>query len=359
MTLPMFLHSLRWLIADTARLAVSSGLFAVMTAVTGLVILFCLSLGVSGDKPLEDREGRVEFLPRQERFGPMRVAMLIGLPTWSQAALSVDTLTLKPEELAARSGVSTVSGELTLLFGAIRVPLTRDRRHLVSSIQIVLAGYVADAAGVLLALVWTAGFLPSFLDPAAASVMLAKPIPRWGLLLGKYLGVLLFVLAQATLFVGGTWLALGVKTGVWEPRYLLCIPLLVTHFAVFFGFSAFIAVATRSTVASVIGSILFWLICWGMNFGRHGFLLTPEASQIGEATRFLIEAGYWILPKPADMGFLLFESMNVGDYFGTIVDIRRLQQQGGIDAFLSVGSSLLATVAVLAAAAWQFRETEY
>ena len=41
-----------------------------------------------------------------------------------------------------------------------------------------LAGVVADTAGVLLALLWTAGFLPTFLEPAAVTVLLAKPAPR-------------------------------------------------------------------------------------------------------------------------------------------------------------------------------------
>ena len=32
-------------------------------------------------------------------------------------------------------------------------------------------------------------------------------------------------------FILGTWLALGVRTGVWSPGYLLAWPLVVTQFA--------------------------------------------------------------------------------------------------------------------------------
>ena len=60
-------------------------------------------------------------------------------------------------------------------------------------------------------------------------------MPRWSLLAGKFLGVLVFVAAQNALFVGGTWLALGVRTSVWDPTYFLCIPMLLLHFAVFFS----------------------------------------------------------------------------------------------------------------------------
>src|SRR5262249_23044651 len=143
-------------------------------------------------------------------------------------------------------------------------------------LQLLLAGGVADAAGLLLALVWTAGFLPTFLEPASASVLLAKPVPRWSLLAGKYLGVLAFVAFQATVFVGGTWLALAARTGIWDATYLLCIPVLLLHFAIFYSVSALIAVCTRSTVACVLGSVLFWFVCWGMNYGRHAALATPE-----------------------------------------------------------------------------------
>ena len=84
-------------------------------------------------------------------------------------------------------------------------------------------------------------------------MLLAKPVPRWLLLAGKFVGVLAFVALQGSLFVGGTWLALGVRTGVWDAAYFLCVPLLLLHFAVFFSFSAMLAVATRSTVACVLG----------------------------------------------------------------------------------------------------------
>src|SRR5205085_4227381 len=60
--------------------------------------------------------------------------------------------------------VSVVRGELELAFGAVRVPIARDREHAVHAVQLHLAGWVADAAGLLLALVWTAGFLPGFLE---------------------------------------------------------------------------------------------------------------------------------------------------------------------------------------------------
>ncbi|MCP6725987.1 hypothetical protein NL526_28425, partial [Klebsiella pneumoniae] len=86
------------------------------------------------------------------------------------------------------------------------------------------------------------------------------------------------------------------------PRYLLCVPLLVLQFAIFFSFSSLLAVSTRSTITCVFGSILFWLVCWGVNFGRHVALAhLSESGQVGGGSSRMLELGYWLLPKPADL----------------------------------------------------------
>src|SRR5204862_4647919 len=131
-------------------------------------------------------------------------------------------------------GANPTPAHLNLLFGAFRLAIHRDAEAEVRLLQTIFATWVAGSAGVLLTLVWTAGFLPEFLQPSSASVLLAKPVPRWSLLLGKCLGVLVFVAFQTIVFVGGTWLALGARTGIWLPAYLWSIPLLLLHFAIIY-----------------------------------------------------------------------------------------------------------------------------
>jgi hypothetical protein len=103
---------------------------------------------------------------------------------------------------------------LEFAFGAARYPLDAGPAAAVRGLEADLAGWVADTAGLLLALMWTAGLLPSFLEPGTAPVLLAKPLPRAALLAGKFLGFLAFVAVQDGLFLVGTWLALGLRTGV-------------------------------------------------------------------------------------------------------------------------------------------------
>jgi hypothetical protein len=240
--------------------------------------------------------------------------------------------------------------------------LARDARGAVHSIELFLAGGVADTAGLLLALIWTAGFLPSFLDRRNISVLLTKPTPRWCLLAGKFLGVLTFVLVQSVILVGGTWLALGVRTGVWDPTYLLTVPLLLLQFAIFFSFSLLLAVCTRSTVICVFGSIVFWFVCWAMNYGRHALALsekmTPDSAFSGRLT-WLADLGYWLLPKPGDLSIVLFDALDAGGQFQRLFDSAALAQAGVFSLWLSVLSSVAFMAYMLVAAGRQFATTDY
>jgi hypothetical protein len=333
MNLSAAIYAIRWLVRDTFRQARASGITGVMLAVSGICILFCLSVGVRAPLSLQHDGEPAEFLPAGDPHAD-------------------------PAKAAAR-GIDIAGGEMTVAFGAIRLPLARDGRDGVRFIQLILAGGVADALGVLLALVWTAGFLPSFLEPGAASVLLAKPVPRWSLLAGKYLGVLAFVACQATVFVGGTWLALALRTGVWDAAYLWCVPLLLLHFAIFFSFSAVLAVCTRSTVACVIGSLVFWLLCWGMNYGRHLVAGVPDVQQLPGSLAWVVEAGYWVLPKPADLGAMLFDALDAGNHFAKGVALSNVQARGDFHPEWSVLSSLAFMVAMLYVAGRQFVTTDY
>jgi ABC-type transport system involved in multi-copper enzyme maturation permease subunit len=325
-----------WLIRDTFRQSLASGIFWILLAVTLVTTGVCLSLRVEGSSALAAPGESPDFLPKSD-------------PDAHDAAK------LK------QSGVQVVSGELTMGFGAIRIPLGRDARHAVHFLQLLLAGGVADTLGLLLTLIWTAGFLPGFLDGRSVSVLLAKPAPRWMLLAGKYVGVLAFVLFHATLFVGGTWLAIGLRTGIWDATYLYAIPLLLLHFAVFFSVSLLLAVCTRSTVVCVFGSILFWCIAWGMNYGRHALALQSQltpAGHVSSSVNWLVDVGYWVLPKPADFGMLLYNALDAKDFFGSAFDMSSLAAHG-FSLWLSVLTSLAFTGYMLFASARRFSTLDY
>jgi hypothetical protein len=320
------------LIKDTFRQSVASGICWLLLGLSTICILVCLSVSVHGPQSLAAPGDNPDFLPRFDKDAQ-------------------DGHKLK------QSGVLVADGTLGLAFGAVQVAVARDVRTTVHFFQLILAAGVADTLGLLLTLVWTAGFLPGFLAPQSIAVLLAKPVPRWGLLAGKYIGVLTFVLAQAVYFVGGTWLALALRTGVWDTVYLLSIPLLLLQFAVFFGFSLLLAVCFRSTVVCVFGSIAFWGICWAINFGRHAVMAAAAVAGCGKFSTLLVrlaDIGYWILPKPVDLGCLAFDALGAQTHFRPI-----LEHTGGLSLGLSVLTSLLFTVYILIAAERQFAKMDY
>jgi hypothetical protein len=168
---------------------------------------------------------------------------------------------------------------------------------------------------------------------------------------------------QAALFVGGTWLALGIRTGVWLPGYLLSIPLLVLNFAIIYGASTVLAVCTRNPSTCIFGSLLFWLICFGMNQGRHAVAALPAkpaaASPTPQALRWAVEAGYWILPKPADLTMLLDVALQSRLHFQAQPGLATVQGMGPLLVLLSVSSSLTFAGVMLAIAARQLAMTDY
>ncbi len=326
------LYALYWLIRDTFRQALASRIFWVMLTVSGVCIVFCLGVSVEG--------GLSKKLP--------------------------DDIELYTKDNKPFIGRNPNPTQLRLLFGSVTVEQGRHREEAVQFLEVILASYVAGTFGVLLTLVWTAGFLPDFLQPSAASVLFTKPTPRWVILLGKYLGVVAFVSFQVLVFFGGTWLALGLSTDIWEYAYLWAAPLLVLHFAVMFTFSTVLAVWTRSTVATMFGSLLFWLLCWAMNAGHHYVAvlhyLAPTGAGLSPLTNALTEAGYWLLPKPVDFGVLLEQAIGTPRFFDSMSSwdvIRRLQQEGQFYPGWSLLSSVGFGVLMLVVACRQLATTDY
>jgi hypothetical protein len=219
---------------------------------------------------------------------------------------------------------------------------------------VVLAGGVADTVGVLLALVWTASFLPTFLEPAGAAVLLAKPVSRGWLLAGKAASVVAAVGLQAGLFVAATWLALGVRTGLWDLTYFLAVPVLLLHFGVFFAVSVLLAVATRSAAACAVGTLVVWAGCFAVNLARHDAVLGP-AGAAGPA----LEAAYTVLPKPLDYNLLLGEALGAGGDFRHVLDAPRLSSAGAFSPALAALSGVAFAGAVLGLAAGVLRQRDY
>ncbi len=142
-------------------------------------------------------------------------------------------------------------------------------------------------ATIILALISTAGIIPDLVSGGTIEPVLSKPIGRTRLFLTKFFTGLLFVTLQVTIFSIGCMLVMGIRAGAWEPKLLLAIPIVLAVFSYLYAFCAFVGLITRSTIAALLLTILFWFAIWVVNTGdammiaqREGSIIKVEDRQV-------------------------------------------------------------------------------
>ena len=97
-----------------------------------------------------------------------------------------------------------------------------------------------------------------------------------------------------------------------------------------------------------------------MNYGRHALALatTVEPDTFSPRFQWVADAGYWLLPKPADLGALLFDAVGASSDYPRLLDYTALAS-GGFSMALAVATSVLFAVVTLFAAASKFNTADY
>jgi ABC-type transport system involved in multi-copper enzyme maturation permease subunit len=144
--------------------------------------------------------------------------------------------------------------------------------------------YWLSSLAIILALVSAAGIFPDFLAGGSVELYLSKPISRLRLFTTKYLGGLLFVALQVTVFCVASFLVLGFRGGTWEPGLFLAVPLVVLMFSYLFAICVLFGVLTRSTVAALLLTLLFWFVLWAVH-SSEVLLLRAEIADQHQAQR--------------------------------------------------------------------------
>jgi ABC-type transport system involved in multi-copper enzyme maturation permease subunit len=117
-----------------------------------------------------------------------------------------------------------------------------------------IGSWIAVLSGVVI----TSFFIPNMLRKGTVDLLLAKPLHRWALLTYKYLGGLAFMFLITAYSIGGIWLVIGVRSGLWANSALLLIFSLTFFFAILYAISTFVGVVTRSAIVSIVVTILAW-----------------------------------------------------------------------------------------------------
>jgi ABC-type transport system involved in multi-copper enzyme maturation permease subunit len=151
--------------------------------------------------------------------------------------------------------------------------------------------------GTFLAIFASAGLIPSVLEAGRISLLLSKPLTRTMLLTGRYLGNILIVVINHVYLICSIWLVIGLKTNIWQTRFLLAIPISIFIFAVLLCVVVLIGVVFESAALSVMAAAALMLISTILAQRQIVVRLLDS-----EWSRNLWLAFYWIVPKFFDLG---------------------------------------------------------
>ncbi|HDZ58963.1 MAG TPA: ABC transporter permease [Ignavibacteriales bacterium] len=173
--------------------------------------------------------------------------------------------------------------------------------------------------GLLLAIFSSASFIPVMLEQGNIDLLLSKPVSRTQLLIGKYLGVLLFVFINIFVFVFGVWFIISVKFGYWDASFLLISVLITFAFALLYALIVLFNVTTKSSIPGMMAAYLIFLIVSPlMLFYKEQLHLHIESGVI----KLLLDGLYYVVPQTAElMGRMLYQtaSGNIIENFQPVI----------------------------------------
>lgn len=125
-----------------------------------------------------------------------------------------------------------------------------------------LVGLWLSWIAVGLALISCAPIFPDFMSEGSIGIPLSKPVSRLTLFFCKYVGALLFVILQVTIFCVIVFIALKWRLDVWNPSVFWAVPLVTLVFSYIYSVVVLVSVKTRSVLAAVLAGVGIWLLAW-------------------------------------------------------------------------------------------------
>jgi ABC-type transport system involved in multi-copper enzyme maturation permease subunit len=105
-----------------------------------------------------------------------------------------------------------------------------------------------------------AGYIPNMLESGSVDLMLSKPIRRWQIYFGKYVGgLLLFSAAVIALFIV-IFIGIGLRIGVWHWQFFGALPTTLFSLALLFSIVGFVGLWTRSTGMSMVIGYVYYVV---------------------------------------------------------------------------------------------------
>ncbi len=215
-----------------------------------------------------------------------------------------DTARFEVETLPRAETIRTWPHKMTLGFGSYTWSEDTPIGSEVFLIEDVVIGGFGAGVAMLLASVVTSFYIPNMLRKGTVDLLLAKPIPRWLLLLYKYVGGLLFMFLNTIVVVVGIWLVLSLRSGLWAPGFLLSIFVLTFQFSIFYAVSTAVGVTTRSPIVCILAACFAWAILFAVGWSYRVVDGIRELDLLPQALVKTADTAHLILPRYKDLDVL-------------------------------------------------------
>ena len=107
-------------------------------------------------------------------------------------------------------------------------------------------------AGIFLSLFATSNLIPSLLQPGFVDLFISKPVSRFQIIAGRFIGSILIVAVNIFYLVVFSGLILSIKTGIWNWGFLWSALIIVFSFGVLFALMTFLGVISRNGPLSLM-----------------------------------------------------------------------------------------------------------
>jgi ABC-type transport system involved in multi-copper enzyme maturation permease subunit len=208
---------------------------------------------------------------------------------------------------------------------------------LVRQVHAAIAAFLFTA-GMFLAVFASAGLIPAVFEPGRIELLLSKPVERFHILLGRYVGNLLVIASNVFYLVFAVWLIFGWKTGIWTPGFLWSSVLIVFIFSVLLTVVVLVGVLWESAVVSTM--VTFALMLMSPILAQQRIL---ERLLTSEWSRNIVRGLYYALPKVFDVGRIA----------------RELVLGNPVGNWMPIWSSALFGVVILSAGLYVFARRDY
>ena len=105
-----------------------------------------------------------------------------------------------------------------------------------------------------------AGYFPGMLQAGAVDVLVAKPVGRGQIFLGKYVGGMVLYAAALLAAYLLIFLGVGIRTGEWHVQFFSAIPLTIYAVALLYAVVAWVGVFTRRTALAIVLGYVFYFV---------------------------------------------------------------------------------------------------